>query len=88
MQTGYKLHFMTSFFIFISPVPHICGDKYMFASQYMRSRTARLLLERLEEEENYQAEIDKTSVSEDSNHVLSESMLVTNQLKRIQCYFY
>lgn len=33
----------------------------MFASQYVRSRTARLLLERLEEEESGQAEIDRTS---------------------------
>lgn len=78
---------MTSFFISISPVPRIFGDKYMFASQYVRGRTARLLLERLEEEESGQAEIDRTSVSEDSNYVLSESMLVTNQLQRIQCYF-
>ncbi|XP_068696174.1 protein-L-histidine N-pros-methyltransferase-like isoform X3 [Montipora foliosa] len=33
----------------------------MFASQYVRSRTGRLLLERLAEEENRQKEIDETS---------------------------
>ena len=37
----------------------------MFASQYVRSRTGRLLLERLAEEENRQKEIDETSVSAD-----------------------
>lgn len=61
-----------TYFFSISPVPHICGDKYMFASHYMRSRTGRLLLERLAEEESRQAEIDKTSVSADLMSHLSQ----------------
>lgn len=39
--------------------------KYMWTSQYVRSRTGRLLLEQLAEDENYQQETDKTSVSTD-----------------------
>ena len=43
--------------------------KYMWTSQYVRSRTGRLLLERLAEDENYQQETDQTSVSADIYNV-------------------
>ena len=41
----------------------VYGYKYMWTSQYVRSRTGRLLLERLAEEENHHQETDATSVS-------------------------
>ena len=40
----------------------------MWASQYVRSRTGRLLLERLQVAEEENQDIDTTSVSADCNH--------------------
>lgn len=39
----------------------------MWTSQYVRSRTGRLLLEHLAEEENHYQETDRSSVSADIN---------------------
>ena len=39
------------------------GHKYMWVSPYVRSRTGRLLLERLAENDSQELETEKTSVS-------------------------
>ena len=39
------------------------GHKYMWVSPYVRSRTGRLLLERLTENDSQELETEKTSVS-------------------------
>ena len=41
----------------------VYGHKYMWASQYVRSTTGRLLLERLAFDDNQEQEIDKKTVS-------------------------
>ena len=51
-----------------SAVLSVSGYKYMWASQYVRSRTGRLLLERLQVAEEENQDIDITSVSADCKH--------------------
>ena len=51
-----------------SAVLSVSGYKYMWASQYVRSRTGRLLLERLQVAEEENQDIDTTSVSADCKH--------------------
>lgn len=52
-----------SFTVLLSGGEQVYGHKYMWASQYVRSRTGRLLLERLAWEDNNEQEIEKTTVS-------------------------
>ena len=51
-----------------SAVLSVSGYKYMWASQYVRSRTGRLLLARLQVAEEENQDIDTTSVSADCKH--------------------
>ena len=51
-----------------SAVLSVSGHKYMWASQYVRSRTGRLLLARLQVAEEENQDIDTTSVSADCKH--------------------
>lgn len=50
--------------VLLSVREQVDGHKYMWASQYVRSRTGRLLLERLAWEDNDEQEIQKVTESE------------------------
>ena len=57
-----------TFCLLFSAVLSVSGHKYMWASQYVRSRTGRLLLERLQVAEEENQDIDTTSVSAHCKH--------------------
>ena len=64
----YRINEVLTFCWLFSAVLSVSGYKYMWASQYVRSRTGRLLLERLQVAEEENQDIDTTSVSADCKH--------------------
>ena len=64
----YRINEVLTFCWLFCAVLSVSGYKYMWASQYVRSRTGRLLLERLQVAEEENQDIDTTSVSADCKH--------------------